>query len=274
MAKVTTSDGLLLHAVEQGTGDEAILFLHEFAGDARSWAAQMAYLSDRYRCIAFNARGYPPSDVPEDQALYSQQHLVDEAFDVLDAHGVDAAHLVALSMGSYTAIHMGLQQPNRVKSVVAAGIGWGSDPAEKEANRAIIETNVAMFREKSIADSAAAYADYPMRQRFKVKDPEGWEQFRDELADHSPIGSAMTMQYVQGARPTLPEMEEALVDFQPPLLVLVGDEDAACIEGSLLLKRTVPDCGLAMFPWSSHTLNLEEPDAFNEAVAGFLDYAG
>ncbi|MEK9683275.1 MAG: alpha/beta hydrolase [Rhodospirillaceae bacterium] len=272
MPVVTTRDGIALDVLIEGDHEETILFLHEFAGDARSWATQMAYLSGRFRCIAFNARGYPPSEVPVEAEFYSQQKLVDEAFDVLDAFGVQIASVVGLSMGSYTALHMGLQAPNRIKSVIAAGIGWGSDPAQKEENLSVIEKNVGMFQEKSMRESAALYADYPMRQRFKEKDPRGWKKFRKELEHHSPLGSAMTMRNVQGRRPTLPEMEDSLKKFQPPLLVLVGDEDLACIEGSLLLKKIVPDCGLAIFPWSSHTLNLEEPDAFNEAIAGFLDY--
>lgn len=273
MADITTRDGVTLHAIETGEGD-AVLFLHEFAGDYRSWEPQIRRLSRRYRCIAYNARGFPPSDVPSDPAFYSQQKLVDEAFDVLDAMGVETTHLVAHSMGGYTALHMGLQRPERIKSVTIGGVGWGSDPAKAEENRALIDQISDMFRNQPIAESADAYANYPMRHRFKAKDPRGWADFAAMLAERSGEGAALTMKYVQGARPTLPEMESDLAGFKPPLLVIVGDEDEACIAGSLLLKNTVPDCGLLVLPWSSHTINSEEPDAFNAALMDFIGRAG
>ena len=71
------SNGVHLYYEESGFGDP-ILFVHEFADDMRSWEMQMNYFSRRYRCIAYNARGYPPSDVPEDPDAYSQQQATDD----------------------------------------------------------------------------------------------------------------------------------------------------------------------------------------------------
>jgi pimeloyl-ACP methyl ester carboxylesterase len=72
MPELATDDGVKLHYEEAGSGSP-IVFVHEFAGDARSWEPQLRHFSRRYRCIAYNARGYPPSDVPEDVERYSQQ---------------------------------------------------------------------------------------------------------------------------------------------------------------------------------------------------------
>lgn len=270
MTKIKSFDGTQLHCEEAGEG-ETILFLHEFAGDCKSWEPQMRRLASRYRCIAFNARGVPPSDVPDDPDRYSQDIMVNDAFAVLDAHGVGRAHIVSHSMGSYTALHMGLRRPERIKSIVTSGVGWGSDPSKLVENRKLALEIADMFETEPIAVSAARYADFPMRQRFRQSSPERWRDFADRLAEHSGLGSALTMRHVQATRPTLPEMADDLASLEPPLLVIVGDEDEACIEGSLLLKRCVPGAGLMMLPWASHTLNSEQPEAFNDALLEFLE---
>src|SRR5512147_429173 len=81
MPFVTTTDNVKLHVEEAGEGTP-IVFVHEFAGDQRSWEPQVRYFSRRYRCITFNARGYPPSDVPDDPAKYSQARAADDIRDV------------------------------------------------------------------------------------------------------------------------------------------------------------------------------------------------
>jgi pimeloyl-ACP methyl ester carboxylesterase len=106
-----------------------------------------------------------------------------------------------------------------------------------------------------------------MRQAHKNKDPRGWAEFARMLGEHSAIGHAHTMFSLQLKRPTLWEMEAALKRFVPPLLVIVGDEDEPCLEGSLFLKRTVPTAALFVVPRTGHTVTSEEPAAFNAALA-------
>jgi pimeloyl-ACP methyl ester carboxylesterase len=124
-----------------------------------------------------------------------------------------------------------------------------------------------MFADEGIASAAAKYADAPMRQAHKNKDPRGWAEFARMLGEHSAIGHAHTMFSLQLKRPTLWEMEAALKRFVPPLLVIVGDEDEPCLEGSLFLKRTVPTAALFVVPRTGHTVTSEEPAAFNAALA-------
>src|SRR5580704_4243592 len=97
MAHVTTDDGIRLYYEETGSGGP-IVFVHEFAGDLRSYEPQVRYFSRRYRCIAYNARGYPPSDVPEDVESYSQERARDDIRCVLDALKIEKAHIVGVSM--------------------------------------------------------------------------------------------------------------------------------------------------------------------------------
>src|SRR5205085_8543018 len=134
MSFVTADDGVRLYFEEQGDG-EALLFIHEFAGDQRSWEPQIEHFRDRYRCIVYAARGYPPSDVPSELESYSQERAVDDALAVLDGLGVGRAHLVGLSMGGFCALHLGLRAPERTRSLLVAGVGYGAAPDAQERFR-------------------------------------------------------------------------------------------------------------------------------------------
>ena len=124
-----------------------------------------------------------------------------------------------------------------------------------------------MFADEAIETAAAKYADAPNRQTFTHKDPRGWSEFARLLAEHSAVGHSLTMFGVQAKRPTLWDMEAELERFAPPLLVIVGDEDEPCLEGSVFLKRTVPTAALMVIPRTGHTVTSEEPAAFNAALA-------
>src|SRR5581483_3803666 len=159
-------------------------------------------------------------------ARYSQDIARDDVLALMDALGIDKAHVVGHSMGAYTALHVGIKAPARCLSIVAAGCGWGSlpDPKKREEMKAVAAETGKMFAEEGIAKAAAKYADAPMRQALKHKDPRGYAEFASMLAEHSAEGHAHTMFNLQLKRPTLWDMEADLRKFAPPLLIVVGDE--------------------------------------------------
>ena len=110
MPYATTNDGVRLYFEETGSGRPLIL-VHEFAGDLRSFEPQMRHFGKRYRAIAFNARGFPPSDVPEHVSSYSQARAADDILAVLDHIDEPSAHIVGLSMGGFATLHFGLPAP-------------------------------------------------------------------------------------------------------------------------------------------------------------------
>lgn len=268
MTAVRTRDGVALHVEEAGSGTP-IVFVHEYAGDYRSWEPQMRYFSRQYRCVTFSQRGYPPSDVPSDPTSYSQDIARDDVIVVMDALGIDRAHVVGHSMGAYTALHVGIHHPHRCLSLTAAGCGWGSTPDKAKADslKAMAADIGRMFATEDIATAAASYAAAPMRHTFMNKDPRGWAEFARMLAEHSASGHAHTMLNLQLKRPTLWELEDRLKRLTLPLLVIVGDEDDLCLDGSLFLKRTVRTAALAVIPRAGHTITSEEPAAVNAALA-------
>jgi pimeloyl-ACP methyl ester carboxylesterase len=268
MPTIRTRDGTRLYCEEVGTGIP-VVFVHEFAGDYRSFEPQLRHFSRSHRCVTYSQRGYPPSDVPAEAERYGQDILRDDVIDLMNALGIEKAHVVGHSMGAYTALHVGLRYPGRCRSVTAAGCGWGSvaDPAGREAMRALAAETGRMFAEQGMATAAATYAEAPVRQPHKHKDPRGWAEFVHMLSEHSAQGHALTMLNVQMRRPTLWDMEADLRRFSVPLLVLVGDEDETCLDGSVFLKRIAPTAALMVVPRTGHSIIGEEPAIVNAALA-------
>ena len=270
MPRATTTDGVELHYETTGAGP-AILFIHEFAGDLESWEPQIRFFSPRYRCITFNARGYPPSEVPVDPNAYSQQIAVNDAIAVLDAAGAEDARVVGLSMGGFCALHLALQCSDRVRCVVVASCGYGAHPDARSGFRAEADAIADAFEREGAASVAAWYAEGPARVQLQNKDFGAWSVFARRLGEHSAIGAAHTMRGVQRERPSLYDMTDRLAGLAVPTLIVVGDEDEGCLEPAIMLKRTIRTAGLLVLPQTGHTVNLEEPDVFNDAVTRFLD---
>ena len=269
MPTIVTDDGVALYAESTGAG-QPLLFIHEFAGDHRSWEPQVRFFCPGYRCVTYAARGYPPSAVPEDPAAYSQQRAAADAVAVLDGLGIDRAHVAGLSMGGFTALHLALRHPERVLSAVVAGAGYGAQPERAAAFRAECLATAAAFEAEGAPQVAQRYAIGPARVQFQRKNPRGWAEFAAALAGHSAMGSALTMRGVQAARPSLYALRDDLATIAAPMLLVVGDEDEGCLEPALMLKRAIASAGLVVLPRTGHTANLEEPGVFNEAVDRFL----
>lgn len=269
MPHVTSSDGVRLYYEETGAG-MPIVFVHEFAGDHRSYEPQMRHFGRRYRCVAYNARGYPPSDVPTDPASYSQDHARDDILAILDGLGLPAAHIVGISMGGFATLHFGMNYGPRARSLVVAGCGYGAALDRRAQFREEAEAAARRFETIDMTQSAAAYSIGPTRVQFQNKDPRGWEEFRARLAEHSPLGSALTLRRVQKLRPSLYDLTALMRQMTVPTLIMAGDEDDPCLEASLMMKRTIASAALVVLPRTGHTLNLEEPALFNAHLDDFF----
>ncbi len=244
-----------------------IVWSHEFAGDCRSWEPQVNYFSRRYQVVTYNARGYPPSDVPPDPDAYSQEQSVDDLCGLLDHLDIETAHVAGLSMGGSVALNFGIKFPHRTRSLVVAGAGAGSSDPEAFHDR------VNLLVQRMETEGMSGVDDFcrnPNRLPLLRKDPKGWQKMADGFFEHSAPGSANTFRKVQGGRPTIFSLEDRLENLEVPALIMVGDEDEGCLDPSLFMKRKIPNAGLAVFPRSGHLINLEEPAWFNALVNEFI----
>jgi len=261
--------GVRLYYEEVGEGSP-IVFVHEFGGTYRSWEPQLRAYARRHRCITFAARGYPPSDVPEKVDAYSQALAVQDIAAVMDAAGIERAHVVGLSMGGFAALHFGLDFPDRARSLVVAGAGYGAEKQYEAYFRGVSLEVAKQFEVHGSEQFAKTYALGASRVQFQNKDPRGWREFADLLGQHSGVGAANTMRGVQARRPSIYDLEDRLRTMPVPVLVVAGDEDDHCLQPGIFMKKTIPACGLLVLPKTGHTLNLEEPDHFNRFVGDFI----
>jgi pimeloyl-ACP methyl ester carboxylesterase len=269
MPYVSAEDGVKLYYEEAGEG-LPIIFVHEFGGDHRSYEPQIRYFARRYRCIAYNARGYPPSDVPEDERDYSQERARDDVHAVLNGLGIGQAHVVGISMGGFASLHFGMAYAERARSIVVGGCGYGAEPGKREQFQAEAEAAAVRFETLGMEAAARSYALGATRVQLLNKNPRGWEEFRRMLTEHSARGAALTLRGVQKRRPSLFDLVEQMRRIRVPTLIVTGDEDEPCIESSILMKRAIPSAALVMLPRSGHAINLEEPALFNQFLEQFF----
>ena len=262
-------NGINLYYEVHGSGFP-LVFVHEFAGDSVSWDPQVNFFARRYTVVTYNARGYPPSDVPEDPAAYSQQMAVDDLYGVMRHLTIEWAHLVGLSMGGFCVLHFGFQHREMARSLVVAGCGYGAVKTEREKFQKDSELTAQRMEREGMQAMAPVYGAGPTRVQFENKDPKGYKKFVEQLARHSGKGSALTLNGVQRTRPSLYDLTDQMKNLDIPTLIVTGDEDDPCLEPALLMKRNIPRAGLVVVPKAGHAVNLEEPEAFNRAVLDFI----
>jgi pimeloyl-ACP methyl ester carboxylesterase len=245
-----------------------VVFCHEFASDYRGWDPQVRAFSRLYRCITYSHRGFPPSSVPTHPEAYTQDLLIEDLRGLLDNLGLGQAYLVGFSMGGSVVLNFALRYPELCRAIVVVGAGAGT--TNRERFERDVQQIADLLRTQGIRAFADMYAVGPSRVAFKRKDPHGWQVFHDMLAEHDPEGQALTVLGVQGKRPTLYSLEDQLPSLKVPTLIVIGDEDEACVDPAVFLRRKIPTSGLLVVPQTGHAVNLEEPTLFNQAVLDFF----
>ena len=245
-----------------------LIWSHEFGGSYDSWEAQVKFFSRRYQVITYAARGWPPSDVPEDPAAYTQDIVVNDLYLLMRHLNISEAHIGGLSMGGSVALNFGIAHPEMAKSLIVASAGSGS--TNRDTFLSTGQSMADRLLSEGMVPVAKDYGTTNIRVQLRRKDPIGFETFARLLSEHSATGSALTYQGFVMNRPTVFELEDKLKSLRVPTLIMIGDEDEPCIEPGIFMKRTIPISGLSCFPQSGHAINLEEPDLFNRTVLDFL----
>ncbi|MCC7486086.1 MAG: alpha/beta hydrolase [Burkholderiales bacterium] len=260
-----------LYYEEAGSGT-AIVFVHEFSGDFRSWEAQVRFFSRRYRCVAFNARGYPPSEVPPAPAQYSHVQAAADIGAVMRHLRIAKAHVIGCSMGAYASLMFGMRHPGKAISLTTVGAGAGGvlDPAKRARFLEDTEANARRFETGGLEAQAKRYRVAANRIQLENKDPRSFREFYQRFAGHSALGHANTLRGVQLRRPPLYALERDFARLKVPLLAFVGDEDESSLEPNLFIKSASPAARLMVVPATGHLVNVEEPGLFNAVTGDFL----
>ena len=238
MPFATTRDNVRLYYEEAGSGTP-LLFVHEFAGDWRTWEPQMRYFARRYRCITFSARGYHPSDVPHARSLFSYEHFRRRLIAVLDHLKIDKAHIVGLSMGGYATLCVG-HAVSGARAVADHGghrLGLGTRVPRNSARRR--EATAKEYDAMGSEGVAKTYGMGPARMPFEVKDPRGYKEFYDQFAEHGE-GRRQHAARLSGDRPPIYEFEADIKKITLPSLIICGDEDDPLHRAELISRYIAP----------------------------------
>ena len=256
---------------ETGSGTP-LVFVHEFAGDHRSWEPQVRFFARCYRCIAYDARGYPAfRRAARTPSATRRRAPRDDIRAVLDApEDRPARTSSACRWAASPRCTSASPIPKRARSLVVAGCGYGAEPSEKEKFRDECRGRRRSSSSEGMAKRRSDLRLGPTRVQFQNKDPRGWAEFASQLAEHSAKGPALHHARRADAPAVALRADRGLKQISVPVLIVTGDEDDPCLEPALLMKRTIPTRGLLVLPRAGHAINIEEPDAFNRALFEFF----
>lgn len=266
-----SSAGVRLYYEEAGKGTP-ILFVHEFSGDFRSWETQIQHFSRRYRCIAFNARGYPPSDVPDRVSSYTHQQAVADMVAVLRHLKIGRTHVIGCSMGAQTTLHFGLNHPRMAITLTAIGAGSGSTGTREEMKRRAEEG--ARRYEEGLDVALELVRKAPNRIQLARKNPRAWADFCKRFLEHSAQGCAYTQRGIQAKRPSLLTLGARFRAHKVPTHLIAGDEDPAAVDASLFIKRNCSAARLTIAPATGHLVHNEEPELVHRLTEQFYAEVG
>jgi pimeloyl-ACP methyl ester carboxylesterase len=261
-AEERVCDPVRLHVEEHGRGPLVVL-AHGFGGSARNFRLQARAVADRYRTVAFDARGHARSAAPDAPEQYRRQCFVEDFARVIDESGAATAVLGGLSMGAGLALSFALTHPERVRGLVLAAFPRGRDEPEARAwalgfARAIEERGV---------DAAGAEFVWGPRSHFDV---EGARWIRQGFLEHAPHALAAILRELLATQPSVAELRPDLERFDRPTLVVVGAADRLSRAPSEALARALPRGSLVVIEGAGHVVNLAAPGPFNAALEAFL----
>ena len=246
------SAGAPIYYETSGEGP-ALLFAHGAGGNAAIWFQQTAHFANRFNCIAFDHRGFARSPAPPSTLTAAQ--FRDDALAVLDAVGVDRAHVVAQSMGGYTALRLALDAPERVASVTLSGTSGGlPNEQPSEALKALV----------SGSDSGGIAAT--MARATKADQPK-MALYAAISAFNTALSFANLADLVRTGGPSLADAGRIAC----PVLFVAGREDPL-FPPSLLASYVphFPNADIQIVEDAGHSPYYEQPEAFNALLNEFL----
>jgi 3-oxoadipate enol-lactonase len=238
-----------------GSGPPLVL-IHALGLDHRLWDAQVALLAPHHTVITYDVRGHGQTDAPN--GPYAISDFGDDLQGLLEALGIESAHLAGISMGGMIAQEFTLTRPSRVRSLVLADTAseYHQDARRQFAERARV------VEERGIAPLLGPTMERWFTPEFRDRRPDDVERIRGILAASHPAGYAASCRAIAGL-----DLTEVLVNIRVPVLVLVGSEDTSTTpEMALRIHEHIPGSRYEVIARAAHLTNIAEPEAFARAV--------
>jgi 3-oxoadipate enol-lactonase len=259
-----TVNGTRMEYTDTGGDGTPVLLIQAFPLHAGMWKPQIDSLGDRFRLIAPNLKGFGGSDAPSDASDYSMDGYARDLKALLDELGITKAVIVGLSMGGYVAFAFLRLYPDAVAALVLSDTRAEADAPEGKERRSAQQTQV---RETGTTALIDALSGALLGEATRTSQPQLVERAK-ELMDNPPEGFVGALEAMKNR----PDSTADLAKIRVPTLVLVGEEDGVTPpEASRKMHEHVGGSRLVVLPGVGHLSNLEAPEAFTEALAGFLN---
>jgi pimeloyl-ACP methyl ester carboxylesterase len=246
-----------------GTGPVVVL-IHGFPLDRSMWSYQRSSIASTYRVILPDLRGHGASAVPD--GIYTVDEMADDVLELLDALQINGPVVIGgLSMGGYVALSIAARHPERIKALMLMNTRASADLPEAARVREELATRVeASGDTKEVV--AAMVPKLFTRNTFEHQ-PELVARMHDRMATTSPKAVAATLRGLA----IRPDRIEALPSISVPTLIIAGADDALIpIEESESMARLIPGAKLVIIPEAGHMAPLENHQATDTALLGFL----
>jgi len=258
---MTTID---LHSQASGLSDGPGLLLSNSLGTTTNmWARALPALEQHFRVVRYDTRGHGQSPTP--MAPYSFDDLVSDAFSVMDRHGLDTATVMGCSLGSMTALGMGLSQPERIERIICSAARADSPPPFKQS----WDDRVAILNEKGVAGLWEGSLANWLTPEFKQAHPEAVDQLHIDFM-------LTTVEGYTGCAAALKQLDylKDLGSLQVPTLFVAGSEDKGAQPETM---KAMADASLkgtfALVPQCGHIVAMNNADGLISTVSEFLGLA-
>jgi pimeloyl-ACP methyl ester carboxylesterase len=243
--------GVKIHYEIHGDGP-ALILTHGYSSTSAMWRDQVEALAKRHRLILWDMRGHGRSDYPDDPAAYSEALTVGDIAALLDAVGAEQAIVGGLSLGGYMSLAFYRAYPERVAAllIIDTGPGFKKDEAREAWNKRALDTADRLDREGVAVLQSAS-------------------RERSTACHRNATGLA------RAARGMLTQRDARVIEVLPeikvPSLVVVGADDTPFLAASDYMAAKIPGAKKVVIPAAGHAVNIDQPQAFIEAVLPFLD---
>jgi pimeloyl-ACP methyl ester carboxylesterase len=244
-------DGVKIYYEVYGSGPP-LLLTHGYSSTSAMWQGQIAALSKHHKLVLWDMRGHGQSDYPDDPAAYSEALTVADIAALLDAVGAERAIIGGLSLGGYMSLAFYRAHPDRVRAllIIDTGPGFKKDDARAAWNKRAHDTGDRFERE----GLGALKSSSPERSRKTHRDASGLARAARGMLTQRDAG-----------------VIESLPNIKVPALVVVGADDTPFLGASDYMAAKIPGAAKVVIPAAGHAVNIDQPQAFIDAVLPFLD---
>jgi pimeloyl-ACP methyl ester carboxylesterase len=244
-------DGVEIYYEVHGSGPP-LLLTHGYSSTSAMWQGQIEALSKHHKLVLWDMRGHGQCDYPDDPAAYSEALTVADMAALLDELGVHSAVVGGLSLGGYMSLAFYRAHPERVRAllIIDTGPGFKKDDAREAWNRRAHDTG----------------------DRFER---EGLAVLKSLSRERSSVSHRDASGLARAARGMLTQRDARVIELLPnikvPSLIVVGADDAPFLLASDYMAAKIPAANKVVIPAAGHAVNIDQPQAFIDAVLPFLD---